>query len=325
MASYAILRIEKRKLGAVKRICDHHERLKEEYKSNPDIDPSRTHLNYHLKKPSDVYRPLILKRIDEAGAKRRSNSIVLQDCFATASPEWMNALDYTKQQEFFGHVYDYFIEKFGEGNIISAVVHMYEANPHMHICFVPLTKDNRLSSKEIIGGPRGLAKHQDDFYAHMAEKFPDLQRGIPAKITHRKHIPTSVYKNAALLYEHYEEIVGAINDIGMLNHSKKKDEAIALIGRYAPELANMKSQLRMTDKYVDDLEVGLRNMRASRDEKYDIIYDQEQEISQLKNQVADLNAQQRKLQREIDRIQPEILEELRKVERKRRREERDAR
>ena len=253
MASYAILRMEKRKLGAVKQICDHHERLKEEYKSNPDIDSSRTYLNYHLKKPSDVYRPLILKRIDEAGAKRRSNSIVLQDCFATASPEWVNALDYEKQQEFFGHIYDYFVEKFGEENIISAVVHMDEANPHIHICFVPLTKDKRLSSKEIIGGPRGLAKHQDDFYAHMAEKFPDLQRGIPATITHRKHIPTSVYKNAALLYEHYEEIVGAINEIGMLNNSKKKDEAIALIGRYAPELANMKSQLRMTDKYVDDL------------------------------------------------------------------------
>lgn len=325
MASYAILRMEKRKLGAVKQICDHHERLKEEYKSNPDIDSSRTYLNYHLKKPSDVYRPLILKRIDEAGAKRRSNSIVLQDCFATASPEWVNALDYEKQQEFFGHIYDYFVEKFGEENIISAVVHMDEANPHIHICFVPLTKDKRLSSKEIIGGPRGLAKHQDDFYAHMAEKFPDLQRGIPATITHRKHIPTSVYKNAALLYEHYEEIAGAINEIGMLNNSKKKDEAIALIGRYAPELVNMKSQLRMTDKYVDDLEVGLRNMRASRDEKHDIIYDQEQEISQLKNQVAELNAQQRKLQREIDRIPPEILDELRREERKRRREERDAR
>ena len=66
-------------------------------------------------------------------------------------------------------------------------------------------------------------------------------------------------------------------------------------------------------------------MRASRDEKHDIIYNQEQEISQLKNQVAELNAQQRKLQREIDRIPPEILDELRREERKRRREERDAR
>ena len=37
MANYAIMRIEKRKLGAVGRICKHNERLKTEYKSNPDI------------------------------------------------------------------------------------------------------------------------------------------------------------------------------------------------------------------------------------------------------------------------------------------------
>lgn len=46
MANYAIMRIEKRKLGAVGRICNHHERLKAEYKSNPDIDPSSTALRY---------------------------------------------------------------------------------------------------------------------------------------------------------------------------------------------------------------------------------------------------------------------------------------
>lgn len=48
MGGYAILRMEKRKLGAVTSICNHHERLKEQYKSNPDIDPERTHLNYHI-------------------------------------------------------------------------------------------------------------------------------------------------------------------------------------------------------------------------------------------------------------------------------------
>lgn len=40
MANYAIMRIEKRKLPSVGRINKHHERQKEEYKSNPDIDRS---------------------------------------------------------------------------------------------------------------------------------------------------------------------------------------------------------------------------------------------------------------------------------------------
>ena len=42
MANYAIMRIEKRKLAAVSRIDRHNERLKNDYKSNLDIDKSRT-------------------------------------------------------------------------------------------------------------------------------------------------------------------------------------------------------------------------------------------------------------------------------------------
>ena len=202
---------------------------------------------------------------------------------------------------------------------------MDESNPHMHICFVPLTKDNRLSSKEIISGPKGLVKHQDDFYEHMAKKFPDLQRGISAKVTQRKHIPASFYKNAAMLYEHCEELVHAINDIGMLNNSKKKEEAIAPIGRYAPEMASMKSQLKMTDNHVERLERGLENLRASNEEKRDTIYDKEEEINKLKDEIIELNAKQRKLQRQIDRIPPEVLEALKAEEKKSRREEQDAR
>ena len=79
MANYAIMRIEKRKLGAVGRICKHNERLKTEYKSNPDIDPARSHLNYHLMTPKDSYRKEVLDRITHAGARMRKDSVVMQD------------------------------------------------------------------------------------------------------------------------------------------------------------------------------------------------------------------------------------------------------
>ena len=48
------------------------------------------------------------------------------------------------------------------------VVHMDERNPHMHLCFVPLTRDNRLSAKEVIGGRDKLVEWQDKFHDHMA-------------------------------------------------------------------------------------------------------------------------------------------------------------
>ena len=40
--------------------------------------------------------------------------------------------------------------------IISAVVHMDEKTPHMHLCFAPLTEDKRLSAKEIVGSKKKL-------------------------------------------------------------------------------------------------------------------------------------------------------------------------
>lgn len=325
MGNYAIMRIEKRQIGSVTHICNHHERLKERYKSNPDIDPERTHLNYHLLQPTKGYRSLVLNRIDSSGAKRRSNSVVLQDCIATATPEWINALSYEKQQEFFKHAYEYFIKTFGGENMISAVVHMDEANPHMHVCFVPITKDNRLSSKDLIGGPKGLVKHQDDFYEHMVEKFPDLNRGVSSKITHRRHIPTQFYKNADLLFEHYEEIVQAVNDIGLINNSKQKNSAIELLGRYAPEMANMKSQLKMTDKHVEDLEKALKEMSGSVRKKSNVIYDQEKEICDLKAKVSELNYKQRQLQKVIEKIPPEVLEQMKKDEHQRRKVSREER
>ena len=67
MANYAIMRIEKRKLPSVGRINKHHERQKEEYKSNPDIDRGRTGLNYHIVQPPGPYREAALARIEQAG------------------------------------------------------------------------------------------------------------------------------------------------------------------------------------------------------------------------------------------------------------------
>lgn len=176
MANYAIMRIEKRKLGSVGRIGNHHERLKAEYKSNPDIDPSRTYQNYHIVEPPSKYRKAVLARIEAVGAKRRKDSVVMQDCFVGGTPDWLKGKTVEEQREYFDYAYRFFEDSFGKENIISAVVHLDEATPHMHLCFVPITKKGRLSSKEIIGGPKGLVNWQDKFYAYMHEKYPDITR-----------------------------------------------------------------------------------------------------------------------------------------------------
>ena len=214
--AYAIMRINKCKMGAIGRLEKHHEREKEKYKSNPDIDLSRSHNNFHLKTPTSSYRNMILQRIQEVGCKVRKDSVVMQDSICTASPEFFKGKSLQDITVFFQMAYRFYVKTFGEENILSAVVHLDEKSPHMHVCFVPITKDGRLSSKSIIGGPAGLVKLQDMFYEHMVYHFPNIKRGLPKRITHREHLPTYLFKNADELMLHYEEIAQAINDIGML-------------------------------------------------------------------------------------------------------------
>ena len=48
---YAILRFAKYKGPEIGHIESHNERTKEKYASNPDVDTSRSHLNFHLVTP----------------------------------------------------------------------------------------------------------------------------------------------------------------------------------------------------------------------------------------------------------------------------------
>lgn len=316
--AYAIMRINKCKLGAVSRIEKHHERKKDVYKSNPDIDMKRSVLNFHIKDPPDSYRRLIRKRIEEVGCRTRKDSVVLQDSICTASPEFFKGKTSRQTEDFFRTAYRFYCKTFGADNIISAVVHLDERTPHMHVCFVPITKDRRLSSKTVIGGPVGLVKLQDDFYSHMIYQFPELKRGIPKRITHRKHLPTYLFKNADMLMEHFDEISKAINDINMLKGKEKKAQAIELISRYAPEMAKMKEQLKSVNGYFEKLNKDIWDERdisrfwIGKSEKL------EEAIKEKDDKIYEFQAKQQKLQKTIDRLPPGLLDELDRLERERR-------
>ena len=167
--AYAILRFAKHKGGASKALSAHHERAKDSYASNPDIDLSRTAQNFHLVTPRWSYEQEIKHRIQTAGCRVRRDSVKFVDTLVTVSPEFAKAHE-AEMPEYFRRAFDFLKERVGEENIISAVVHMDEKTPHMHLCFVPLTRDKRLSAKEILGNKKSMIRWQDDFYACMAER-----------------------------------------------------------------------------------------------------------------------------------------------------------
>lgn len=138
----------------------HNERTKEKYASNPDVDASRTHLNFHLIEPQGKYREEAEKQIAEAGCRTRTDSVRLVEVLFTASPEFFQGKKKKEIKEFFQEALNFLESRQNPNTIISAVVHMDEKTSHMHLSFVPLTEDGRLSAKDIVGNKRSLPRDE---------------------------------------------------------------------------------------------------------------------------------------------------------------------
>ena len=260
--AYAILRFAKRKGGAAKAIAAHNERTKEAYASNPDIDRSRTVQNYHLIAPRWSYGQEIRHRISMAGCRVRRDSVKFVETLITTSPEFAKAHE-SEMPEYFTRAFDFLKERVGEENIISAVVHMDEKTPHLHLCFVPLTKDKRLSAKEILGNKKSMIRWQDDFYACMAERWPELERGTPAVETKRRHLTPQWYKKVTAMDAKLERLETALNDINMFNAGKKREEAVALLAQLLPEVESFQAEIQRMQAAVSQ---SLSMQRCSAEE-----------------------------------------------------------
>ena len=81
MAQHAILRFEKHKGNPARPLEAHHERQKEQYASNPDIDTSRSKYNFHIVKPEGRYYHFIQNRIEQAGCRPPAIMQYFNVCF----------------------------------------------------------------------------------------------------------------------------------------------------------------------------------------------------------------------------------------------------
>ncbi len=306
---YAILRFEKRKGGPASALEKHHERKKNQYASNPDIDRERSHLNYHLVEPTLKYYGEIQTRIEKAQRKNpkckvRKDSVKFIDTIVTATPEYLASLPPDKVRRYFERALEFLQQEVGAENIFSAVVHMDERNPHMHLCFVPLTKDNRLCAKEVMGGRDKLIQWQDKFHDYMAQEFPQLERGQAAAVTKRKHVPTWLYKQAHRLSDEMVQIQKELKNIGALNAGKQREKILALLTKWYPEVNAFEAKLKPYDEQIRTLEQRARELRGDAERAQ---WRTEQEHQENLSLIHEL----REYQDFIDSIPEDVLAELR--------------
>ena len=307
--AYAILRFAKRKGGAAKAIAAHNERTKEAYASNPDIDKSRTVQNYHLIAPRWSYGQEIRHRISMAGCRVRRDSVKFVETLITTSPEFAKAHE-SEMPEYFKRAFNFLKERVGEENIISAVVHMDERTPHLHLCFVPLTKDKRLSAKEILGNKKAMIRWQDDFYACMAERWPELERGTPAVETKRRHLTPQWYKKVTAMDVKLEKLETALNGINVLNAGKKREEAVALLTQLLPEVESFQAEIQRMQQAA---EAAQRQQQHSEEEVADLQTELREERNfsfQQRVHISTLESRCRKAEKLLEMLPAEELKKF---------------
>ncbi len=311
---YAILRFQKRKAGGVAACERHNERKKEAYKSNPDIVVERSKYNYHLVPPPRyTYKKEINRKVAGAGCRTRKDSVMMVETLITASPEFMNSLPPEEQKEYFQTALDFISERVGRQNILSAVVHMDEKTPHMHLCFVPITPENKLSAKAILGNQKSLSEWQTAYHERISSRWNQLERGQSSMETKRKHIPTWLYKLGGRLDKQYAEIVSALSDINAFNAGRKRDKALEMIAAWIPDVEKFSRELSRQSAYIDRLkeQIGQESDYAGRmsDEKYA----EELKVQKANQKIFELQRTNEQMGRLLKKIPSEVLDELQRT------------
>ena len=175
--SYQQLHLGKVKLNGLGGIR-HHLLDRERVKTNPNIDLTRSHLNHSIEDLSPEHlEQNVRQRIKQLHLKRkpRSDAVGLADIIVGASSDFMLQLGTEKREQYFANALYFFQRRYGIENVMYCHCHMDEYNPHVHIGVIPVTKDGRLSARDLFN-PKSLEKLQTDFHQQVSRLY-GLERG----------------------------------------------------------------------------------------------------------------------------------------------------
>lgn len=280
---FCVMNIQKRKKNDITGIQKEATRTATDY--NNRVQPDMNFLNVDLIQ-SNNWMQDIQAKIDRAGAKMRSNSVVALDAIYTASGEFFKGKSNEECNQYFRDCLEFHQRKFG--HVISAIVHYDETTPHMHILSVPLTQDGRLSAREIIGNRTKMSQMQTAFYEQVGRDY-GLARGIHMDGQEKKeHISAQEHE----LREIKQEIAKGQEELEAIEHSKETARTRAQTARQtATELQKEVEQLQEERSRQHN---SLKMLSASKT-------DRQKELRGINNAI-------RQKQRELEAIRKDVEE-----------------
>ena len=163
----------------------------------------------------------------------------------TSDQAFFDRIGEQETKRFFDECYKFICnyKNLGEENIISAVVHLDEGAPHLHLMFVPVVhtkdKDNKpidkICARDFWKGRNSYRQFQDSFFEHVKSKGFELERGLYVEETNRKHMSVEKFKQVT-------------------NYAKTKEtlKNITLELPQTPELQDIKKLVLNRDKIIEE-------------------------------------------------------------------------
>ena len=264
--------------------------------SNPQIDKRRTSGNYHIVKRQRSYTQFINDKIEalDLPTKVRKDAVLMCSFVVGSDGAFFKNLSPQEQEKFFAECTRFFAERYGEGNIISAIVHTDETTPHLHLNLIPIA-GGRLCAKKLFDR-KALTALQTDLYR---------EEGSQAK-----HLDTAEFKAKKIVEQARGE---ADSIIAEAEHNAERKVKIAQIhadGIVASAEQTATKAQQQAQKYLDGI---VQNIEAERSKPTPKRKRQaEEEIALLRTE----NAALRQSKAIANRDRSDLFEQLQKAERR---------
>lgn len=212
------------------RVCD---------RSNQEIHPELSHLNYNLAAEVQPKKPIeyLNQRLSEIYV--HGNASVAFASWTITAPKTLKS---EEEEKFFKHAYDRLVQIYGEKNVISCFVHLDETTPHMHFCFIPVTEGKH--------GEKLCAKIVIDRNS-LKKMHPNMEAYVSEKLGHHVDILNGATREGSLAMKDYKR-KKALEDIQKAE--EKAAEIIKEAEAYKEEVESVNAEINAKKAFLKELE-----------------------------------------------------------------------
>lgn len=312
-------------------------------KARWNYDPSREHLNFEVGKGGVVtevnkfktINQRIQKNLDSRGIVNPNKKYIDQGldpkyrtvanfilggnrevmrnlAFGNQEVDWEHGADNSdlkrmpEIEAWAKDAYAFMCKKFGEQNIAAFVVHLDEANPHVHCTVLPLTEKNRFSFKKIftkgVNTREALVEYMESLHTEYAEEVGlkyGMERGDSIKETGAVHRTTEEYRRKLWkdAQEKEEEVRENIKTIEQQNSTITNQRGI---------IASLSREIKHSAARLKALATMIKNLETHK-------ADLEQEIKKLNRDLAAGKISKEEADRKLSQINAEIKKTEEKI------------